>query len=84
MLSVYGDFDPTGVRHTVEVSYSSADGRSYADSFVLDFGAMKDLKLSPPKGTHSIAQELEGLRGDLHSLTLEIRGLVDRDAGHDG
>ncbi len=81
MIAVYGDLGETDVQYTVEVNYRSGDGREFSDEFVLDFAAHMGLKLSPSKGTHSIAETLDELARDVRTLTTQLRSLLTREIG---
>jgi hypothetical protein len=79
MIAVYGDLGEADVRHTVGVSYKSGDGREFSDEFVLDFAAHMGLKLSPSKGTHSIAETLDKLERDVAGIATQLRSLLIRE-----
>lgn len=72
-IFVAGDFDPSGVRHAVHVTYGGGDGRRFSEDFVLDFGALTDVRPSTPRGLHSLVDEVEGARKGIEVIAQELQ-----------
>ena len=70
LVGVFGDWgDLTGRRHQVGVSWTGQDGLTeFSEQYELDLEVLTALPESPPKGLHTIAEEIEQLRGAINQL----------------
>ena len=71
LTSYFAMSEQGGRRHQVDVSWTGRDGSTeFSEQYELDLEVLTALPESPPKGLHTIAEELEQFRGAINHGTL--------------